>query len=224
MSRVLGRRSAKREGGARAVFKAVANACALVAVAPAVAVSCLEQRLCPGAEVVFGCCAQIVAVLPGMLGVAVRRAFYRGTLDECAADFHIDFGALFTHRSARVEPGVYIGAYALIGCARLRQGCLVGSRASLLSGSSPHQLQPDGTWSPTDRGRLRDIEIGSHAWIGEGAIVMADIGARAMVAAGAVVSTAVPSRVMVAGNPARFVRVLEPPVARMPEKEHATGV
>jgi acetyltransferase-like isoleucine patch superfamily enzyme len=208
----------------RAVLKAVANACAVAAVAPAVAASALEERLCPGAEGVFACCAQLLAFLPGLPGVAARRAFYRGTLEVCAADFHIDVGAIFTHRRACVEPGVYIGAYALIGCANLRQGCLVGSRVSLLSGGSPHELQPDGTWSPTDPGRLRQIEIGPHAWIGEGAIVMADIGPKAMVAAGAVVSTAVPSRVMVAGNPARFVRVLEPPAAHMPEREHATGL
>jgi virginiamycin A acetyltransferase len=208
-------------GRGRAALKAFANACALVAVSPAIAVSLVEERLRPGAEAVFGFCAHVLAFLPGDPGVVMRRAFYRGTLEGCAGDFHVGFGSLFTHRRARVEPGVYIGAYTLIGCAHLREGCLVGSRASLLSGGTPHQLQSDGTWSPTNNARLHQIEVGAHAWIGEGAIVMADIGTQAMIAAGAVVSAAVPARVMVAGNPARFVRVLEPPSACATEQDHA---
>ena len=55
--------------------------------------------------------------------------------------------------------------------------------------------------------------IGPHTWIGEGAIVMADTGEGCMVAAGAVVSAEVPPHTMVAGNPARFVRRVDGPVA-----------
>jgi acetyltransferase-like isoleucine patch superfamily enzyme len=205
-------------------MKALADACAYAVVSPAIAASVAEQRLRPGAESVFGFCAHVVAWLPGMPGVVLRRAFYRGTLDACARDFYIGFGSLFTHRQATVERGAYIGAYALIGRAHLREGCLVGSRTSLLSGSNPHALQPDGTWGPTEHHRLQQIDIGAHAWIGEGAIIMADIGTKAMVAAGAVVSTAVPPRTMVGGNPARFVRTLEPPGSQPTEHKNASGI
>lgn len=191
-------------------IKAVVDVCALGLVAPAAAMAWLEQRWSRHGEGVFGFWAQVLAVVPGSAGVCLRRAYYRLTLDECEGDFHIGFGTMFTHRDVRIEDGVFVGAYALIGCASLGRGSLIGSRASLLSGGELHELRTDGTWSPTEPERMRQIQIGEHAWIGEAATVMADVGPRAMVAAGSVVSAAVPERIMVAGNPARFVRVIDP--------------
>lgn len=175
------------------------------------ALSCwMERWINRQSETVYLFWAQFFALAPGLPGVYLRRAFYRQTLRSCAADFSIGFGALFTHRTAAVESGVYVGPYALIGAVVLRTNCLVGSRASLLSGGHQHVLDAAGHWTPTRIETLQQIEVGASSWLGEGALVMAHIGAHAMVAAGAVVSAPVPDWVMVAGNPARFVRRLHP--------------
>ena len=71
-----------------------------------------------------------------------------------------------------------------------------------------HVLDEQGRWGPCDKTRLRQIKIGDYAWIGEGAIVMANIGAGTMVAAGAVVEQDARAGILVAGNPSRFVRKL----------------
>jgi acetyltransferase-like isoleucine patch superfamily enzyme len=92
----------------------------------------------------------------------------------------------------------------------LRRNCLVGSRASLLSGGRLHAQSVNGDWLPTDPALREQIVIGENAWLGEGVAVMAHVGARAMLSAGAVISAPVPDRVMVAGNPARFVKRLAP--------------
>jgi acetyltransferase-like isoleucine patch superfamily enzyme len=156
--------------------------------------------------------------MPGLPGLSLRRAFYRLTLDHCHPDFYIGFGALFTHRQAHVEAGVYIGPYALVGSSRLGRGSMIGSRASLLSGTDLHEMDhTTGVWTPFEHTRLRQINVGEHAYIGEGAIIMANVGARSMVAAGTVVSNAVPAAVVVAGNPARFVRKIEVPQASSAE-------
>ena len=123
-----------------------------------------------------------------------------------------------------MEDEVYIGAYSVVGSACLRKGCLIGTRANLLSGSTQHELSDDGRWTPFDLARSGQIEIGPHAWIGESAVVMADVGAGALVAAGSVVSTAVPPGVVVAGNPARFVRQLKPQSAAPVEPPVAVAV
>lgn len=197
---------------ARAVLKGIVDAIAVVLLAPAAATAWLERAIAVEAEAVFSFWAHCVALVPGPPGIVARRAYYRLTLDACASSFYVGFGALFSHRSSIVEDGAYIGTYALVGSARLGPGCLIGSRASLLSGSQLHQLDEAGRWLPTDPSRRQQVQIGAFAWIGEGAIVMADVGDGAMVAAGAVVSAPVPPSVVVAGNPARFVRRLAVPL------------
>lgn len=194
--------------GLGAASRALADAVARLLVLPLGALSGLERRLRPDSEGVFHFCAHTVALLPGLPGAYVRRAFYWLTLDGCDPRCHIGFGAMFTHRQVVLERGVYVGTWALVGSALLREGTSIGSRASLLSGTELHEFR-DGRWTPYNAAKLRQIALGPHAFVGEGAIVMADVGAGAMVAAGAVVANAVPDAVVVAGNPARFVRRLD---------------
>lgn len=191
----------------RTALKALVDAAALVLAWPA-ALLCQGEHVLLKTEGMFLFWAHVFAMLPGPPGVYLRRGFYRQTLAYCEREFFIGFGAYFTHRNAHVERGVYIGPYALIASVILRRNCLIGSRASLLSGGQLHVMDEQGNWGPADWSRMQQIEIGENAWLGEGALAMANVGARAMVAAGAVVSAPVPERVMVAGNPARFVRKL----------------
>jgi len=197
------------------IVKGLANGIAAILVAPLGLMSGVERRLFPSSERLFQLGAHSLALLPGVPGAFLRRAFYRQTLEHCASQCHVGFGAIFTHREVIVERGVYLGCWALVGSAHLREGTSIGSRASLLSGTELHEYR-DGQWTPYDHGKLRRISVGPHALVGEGAIVMADVGAAALVSAGAVVATSVPAGVAVAGNPARFVRRLEPAAEIVP--------
>ena len=195
----------------RALAKSFVNGVALALASPFAFLCWLERWVSPHREKLFNFWAHAFALLPGWPGMYLRRAFYRMTLSACAPGCFIGFGAFFSHREATVGEGVYIGSYSIIGSARLQTGCLIGSRVSVLSGSQLHDLTDDGKWTPYHLSRLQQVEIGEHAWVGEGAIIMADIGGQTMVAAGSVVTTPVPAGVVVGGNPARFVRKLSPP-------------
>jgi virginiamycin A acetyltransferase len=195
-------------------LKVTLDAVGMALMSPLSACCALERRFAPESERVFNTCAQTVALFPGLPGMILRRGFYRLALDGCARDCFIGFGVIFTHRAVVVEPHVYIGPYALIASSRLREGCLIGSRVSVVSGGALHSLGPSGRWLPSDMTKMVQIEIGAGAWIGEAAVVIADIGPGAMAAAGSVVGTAVPAGVLVGGNPARMIRRLEPPVER----------
>jgi acetyltransferase-like isoleucine patch superfamily enzyme len=192
----------------RRSIKRSVDVCCIAAVAPAAAICRLERALSAHGDAAFVFWAQAMALVPGLPGVFLRRAFYRMTLERCGTSFYVGFGAWFSHRSSIVEEDVYIGPYAVIGSSCLRRGCLLGTRSSLLSGTGLHAMDRQGRWLPADLTHIRQIDIGEYAWIGESAVVMADVGPSAMVAAGAVVSARVPSRVVVAGNPARFARTL----------------
>jgi virginiamycin A acetyltransferase len=193
----------------------------LALVSPAAFLCWLERVTTHDGEMMFSFWAQSFALVPGPPGIFIRRAFYTWTLESCSSSFYIGFGALFTHRHAIVDHGAYVGAYALIGSAHLGADCLVGSRASILSGPNLHAFK-DGRWEPTDLSRRQQIQIGAHCWIGEGAIVVADVGASAVVSTGAVVTTAVPPAVVMAGNPARFVRRLTPDAEPAPSEAGAS--
>jgi acetyltransferase-like isoleucine patch superfamily enzyme len=204
------------------VLKRAIDGCATVLVAPSAGMCLLEARRGRSYEAMFCFWAQVFAVVPGLPGVFLRRAFYRLTLDACATSFFVGFGALFSHRCAIVEEDVYIGPYAVVGSARLRRGALLGTRASILSGAALHQLDAEGRWSPANLEQLQQVDIGEHAWIGEASLVMADVGRSSLVAAGSVVSSRVPPGVVVAGNPARFVRHLPIGIEKSHERDTAT--
>jgi virginiamycin A acetyltransferase len=192
-----------KPAGSRQLLKRVIDTMCMVLVAPCAWSCALDGR---NSEAIFAWWAQLFAIVPGLPGVFVRRAFYRLTLENSSGSFFIAFGAIFSHRRTTIEDGVYVGAYTIVGAAMLRRGCLIGSRAGIISGSALHDLDASGRRKPTDLSQLRQVEIGEDAWIGEGALVMADVGRRATVAAGSVVSSAVLGGVVVAGNPARFIR------------------
>jgi acetyltransferase-like isoleucine patch superfamily enzyme len=160
-------------------------------------------------ELIFNSCTQFVALLPGLPGAFLRRAFYTLTLESCSAHCHIGFGSLFAHRQASVGRHTYIGNYALLGSVTLGDHALIGSRASVLSGHALHVLDDGGRWTPYSAERLERVCIGENAWIGEAAVIAADIGESAMVGAGSVVTSTVRPLIVVAGNPARFVRRLD---------------
>jgi len=203
----------------RRALKRAGRIAAMLLVSPAAAACWVEKRVDRRSEWVFSTWTHAVALAPGPIGVWLRCAFYRLTLDTCADEWWMGFGSVFTHRQAHVEPGVYIGPYALIGSAHLCARCLIGSRVSILSGGAAHELSDDGTWTSFDVSRTQPLEIGSDAWVGEGAIVSADIGRGSLIACGSVVGSTVPPGVMFAGNPARFVRML----SRV-ERHASTGV
>ena len=156
-------------------------------------------------DIIFNTCTHVVALLPGLPGVFLRRGFYSLTLEKCSLNSYIGFGSIFSHRDTTVEEHVYIGSYALIGSSTLGKHCLIGSRASILSGTSLHELDEQGRWTPYSADRLEKITLEENVWVGEGAIVAADIGQGAMIAAGAVITSKIKSHVMMAGNPGRFV-------------------
>ncbi len=136
-----------------------------------------------------------VAHETGPLGVLFRAAIYKRVLRHVGRDVSIGFGTTFSKTDAILGDRVYLGRRCGVGSVTIEDDAKIADNVQLLSGSQHH--------AGGDELRLRWITIGRGAWIGTGAIVMADVGAGAVVGAGSVVTRRVEPGTTVAGVPAR---------------------
>jgi acetyltransferase-like isoleucine patch superfamily enzyme len=183
------------------VMKGLVRVTALVLTAPLWGLSRLEAAL-GDAERVFVAFAELFSLFPGAVGVYLRQAYYRMTLARCAADCHIGFGTIFSHRNASLDQGVYIGNRCTIGMARIERDVTIGSNVDILSGRRQHYTLWVDVPVQQQGGEYVPVRIGSNAWVGNSSVVMADVASNSVVGAGSVVVHPVPAGSMVAGNPA----------------------
>jgi len=181
----------------RTAIKTAVRWLCLVAVWPSAALSRFG-RIGPA----FTFFAHAYAIIPGLVGDYLRRAYYSLTLESCSPEIQVGFGTYFSHSGARIARGAGFGAYCIIGRVNIGERSLAGSRVHILSGQHQHARDADGRLVAGD---MTEVNIGADCWIGEAAIIMSDVGPRSTIAAGAVVSTPVPAGSMAAGNPARVV-------------------
>jgi acetyltransferase-like isoleucine patch superfamily enzyme len=190
---------------ARRAIKLFVLAVCVVLVSPLIAAAWLEKTLLR-AEAVFVTLGQLLALVPGPLGVYLRAVYCFGTLEQCSLEVHIGFGSVFTHRGVRLARNVSTGVYCVIGHATIGANTRLASRVSVPSGKRQH-LDDRGALS--DDNRFERVTIGQNCWIGEGAILLADVGERCIVSAGAVVIKPVAASCVIGGNPARVLKGLE---------------
>jgi virginiamycin A acetyltransferase len=192
----------------RQFLKKSAHFLAVFLIAPFALTCWLENKIMPHSEVIFQFWSHLAALFPGLFGVIFRRAFYTLTVKQCSQDCYIGFGSLFTHRDVIVDNNVYMGNYVICGAVALRERTIIASRVSITSGKHLHRRDSQGQWASSSHNNMTLVEIGPDAWIGEGAIIMADIGKGSLVGAGAVVTKRVPNDVVAAGNPAVIIKEL----------------
>ncbi|MBL8604385.1 MAG: hypothetical protein JNK72_20840 [Myxococcales bacterium] len=195
-----------------ALAKAVAEALSRGAVLPLVTLCRLELRLLPEAQrdKAFQAYSQALAMLPGRLGDQLRRAFYRAVFERVDPSALIEWGTVFTKRDAVIGRGVYVGARCMLGRVTLEDHVTVASNVDILSGKHQHGSDDPAVPIQDQPGRFDRVTLGTNAWVGNGAVILADVGPRSVVAAGSVVVNPVPADVTVAGNPARVVRRRDP--------------
>ena len=83
---------------------------------------------------------------------------------------------------------------------------MLADGVQVLSGGHEHGEARDGLPMREQTQTYRRVRIGRHAWIGSGAIIMADVGDGCVIGAGAVVTRPIPSDLVAVGVPARVVQ------------------
>ncbi len=189
----------------RDAAKSIVRLLALIAVSPLL-LSYWCWSLVLGQDRALEGSSQTLSLVPGLIGVYLRRAFLMRVLAHCDKTASVEFGTLFSQTGARLDENVYIGPRCHLGLVHIERDALLGPGVHVPSGARTH-----GTADPNKPIREQEhsrkmIRIGAGAWIGSGSVVMADVGAHSVVGAGAVVTKPLPDRVVAAGVPAKIIK------------------
>jgi acetyltransferase-like isoleucine patch superfamily enzyme len=191
----------------RETVKSFVRAVALVVVLPVLAYYGVARRW--GGDRALEGCSQLLALIPGLTGQYLRRAFLARAIAHCGETAVISFGVILSSSAARIENGAYVGPFCTIGMVHIEADTLIAAGAQLPSGPWTHGTAVGVSMREQD-GQPRLVRIGPGAWVGNNAVIMADVGKESIVGAGAVVTKPVPPGVVVAGVPARIISTRSP--------------
>jgi acetyltransferase-like isoleucine patch superfamily enzyme len=187
------------------ILKGTANAVAFLLVLPAFLLYRLGA-LVLGAEKAFPGWSQAFSLLPGLTGIYLRRAFYRLTLRRCSADCCLSFGTVFSHPTAEVGRGVYVGLFCVLGDVTLEDDVLLGSHVSVINGGGQHGIDRLDVPIREQPGVYQRVTVGRDTWLGDRSVVLADVGRHCVLGAASVVTRPLPDYAVAAGSPARVLR------------------
>lgn len=193
----------------REALKTVAHGLAWIAVTPSVISWWLRSRIL-GADRALEGSTQAWAIVPGLTGQYLRRAFLSRTLRSCARTATIEFGTLFSSASAVIGDRVYVGPRCHLGWVVIEADALLAAGVHVPSGARTHGIDDLSVPIRDQATTKKAVRIGRGSWIGSAAIVMADVGRDAVVAAGAVVTRPLPDATISGGVPARVMRHRDP--------------
>ena len=154
----------------------------------------------------FDTVSQILAFVPGLGGVGVRRAWYERTLASCGERLVVDFLSAIRTADTRVGNHCYIGRDNWIGLADIGDGLLSGNGVTIHSGAHQHGFARTDIPMRLQPGTMERVTIGDDVWLGAHVVVNADVAPGTIVASGAVVTALHPAFSIIGGVPAKVIR------------------
>lgn len=186
-------------------LKSLARGLGALAVLP-IRASLALRALVVGRDRAFQASAEWLALVPGLPGQYLRRAFLDATTAGCGPDTVIGVGCLFSTAQVRIDGNAYLGPHCNLGWVHVERDVLIAAGVQIPSGPHTHGIARIDVPIRDQPGAPVCVHVREGAWIGNGAIVLADVGRHAIVAAGAVVTRPVPDYAIVGGVPAAVIR------------------
>jgi acetyltransferase-like isoleucine patch superfamily enzyme len=195
----------RRPSALKRAAKAAARLGALAAVSPVLA-SFWAKAAFAGRQKALESRSQLLSLCPGLTGQYLRRAFLGQVLARCHPSATVEFGTFFSQPGAMLDENVYVGPRCILGLVRLERDVLLAANVQIPSGGKTHYFDDPTKPIREQGGERRMVTVGAGAWIGTGAIILADGGTGTVVAAGSVVTKPLPDNVIAAGVPAKVIR------------------
>jgi len=188
----------------REAVKATLRGAAMVVVTPML-LSYAVRRAFIGDRAFEGS-MQSLALVPGLIGDYLRRAFLACSIAHMDPSATVRFGTLMSDPRARLDANVYVGPGCHLGFVHIERDALVAAGVHIPSGAATHGTAETNVPFRDQPLTRTCVRIGQGAWIGSAAVVMADVGQHAVVGAGAVVTGAIPGYSVAVGVPAKVIK------------------
>jgi acetyltransferase-like isoleucine patch superfamily enzyme len=153
----------------------------------------------------FRTAGQMLSLVPGPLGILLRRAWYERTLASCGRRIRMMFGSLIHNPHTRVGDDCWFGESNRVGFADIGTNFMSGHNVVIVSGRHAHAMERSDVPISMQPVNPERVTIGQDVWIGVGATIGADVAPHTVVGMGAVVTATFPEWSILGGVPARVI-------------------
>jgi acetyltransferase-like isoleucine patch superfamily enzyme len=150
--------------------------------------------------------AQLLSLVPGTLGVVMRRVWYACTLERCGKNLTVDFLGILRSPRSHVGDNVYVGVNSLVGLVSIGSDVMISGHVLVLSGGAQHGIEQLDVPMRLQAGTVKHITIGDDVWVGAGARILADVAPHSVVGTGSVVTKSFAQYDIIAGIPAKKIK------------------
>lgn len=157
--------------------------------------------------------SQLLALIPGHLGIMLRRVWYSRTLRRCGSHFTVDWLAVVRIRDSEFGNHCTLGVGCWVGLARFGNDVMLGPHVIITSGKAQHGFSDSSIPARLQAGIKNRVTIADDVWVGARAVIMADVAPGTIVGAGSVVTKQLKPNSVIAGVPARVIRIRSYPSA-----------
>lgn len=154
----------------------------------------------------FTALSQLLAMVPGVLGIYLRRVWYKHTLKKCGENLTVDWMAVLRSRDSEIGSRCTFGVFSWIGWVTIGDDVMTGSGVVILSGNKQHNFSNPAKPIREQIGTKTKVVIGSDVWIGAESVIMTDVLGGTVIGAAAVVTKTFEKNKVLVGNPAKILK------------------
>lgn len=149
--------------------------------------------------------SQLLSFIPSILGVLLRRTWYKMTLTSCGKGLIVDWMGVIKTPKAQVGNNFYLGVNSFMAEAIVGDDVMISGHCLILSGGNHHGTKL-GIPMRLQTGNPHSIRIGGDTWIGVNSVIMADVMKGTVVGSGSVVTKTYQAYGVLVGSPARPIK------------------